>query len=99
MFGVDNKAWVNENIINNHGPLCAIYPPSAMAGDGVIEGDSPSLLYLISANRGFNNPEDPTQPSWGGQFVRDSSTNHYVKGPGGSTISIQIQQIIYYIFI
>lgn len=88
MFGSDSQPWVYENIINNHGPLCAIYPPSAIAGDGVIEGDTPSFLYLISAHRGINDPEDPTQPSWGGQYVRDGSTNHYVDGPGGSTISM-----------
>ncbi|MFA9389714.1 MAG: nucleoside hydrolase-like domain-containing protein [Prolixibacteraceae bacterium] len=87
MFGADNKDWVNENIINNHGPLCAIYPPSAIAGEGVIEGDSPSFLYLVSANRGINNPEDPTQESWGGQYVRQGATNHYIDGLGGSTIS------------
>jgi len=27
-----------------------------------IEGDSPSFLYLVSVNKGINNPEDPTQP-------------------------------------
>ena len=87
MFGVDSLEWVEENIIKNHGPLCAIYPPKAMGGPGVIEGDSPSFLYLVSANRGINNPEDPTQPSWGGQYVRQGSTKHYIDGPGGSTIS------------
>jgi hypothetical protein len=25
--------------------------------------------------------------SWGGQFVRIDSTNHWVDGPGGATIS------------
>jgi hypothetical protein len=86
MFGSDSRAWVEENIINNHGPLCAIYPPKAVAGQGVIEGDSPAFLYLVSANRGINNPEDPTQPSWGGQYVRKGATKHYVDGPGGGTI-------------
>jgi hypothetical protein len=79
--------WLNENIRNNHGPLCAIYPPAAMSGPGVIEGDSPTFLILVSANRGLNDPEDPTQESWGGQFKRDGSTNHYLDGPGGSSIS------------
>jgi len=87
MFRSDNQEWAQENIINNHGPLCAIYPPKAIAGPGVIEGDTPAFLYLVSANRGINNPEDPTQPSWGGQYVRQGSTNHYVDGPGSSTIS------------
>jgi hypothetical protein len=87
MFGSDNREWAEINIINNHGPLCAIYPPKAIAGPGVIEGDSPAFLYLVSANRGINNPEDPTQPGWGGQYLRVGSTNHYVDGPGGSSIS------------
>ena len=86
MFGSDGHAWVEENLINNHGPLGAIYPPKAVAGQGVIEGDSPAFLYLVSANRGINDPEDPTQPSWGGQYVRQGSTKHYVDGLGGETI-------------
>ncbi|MDZ7723877.1 MAG: DUF1593 domain-containing protein [candidate division KSB1 bacterium] len=88
MFGADSREWVETNIINDHGPLCAIYPPSAMGGDGVIEGDTPSFLYLVSANRGINDPKDPTQPSWGGQYVRNDSTNHYIDGPGKSSISM-----------
>lgn len=87
IFRADSQAWAEENIINDHGPLGAIYPPKAIAGPGVIEGDSPTFLYLVSANRGINDPEDPTQPSWGGQYVRKGSTKHYVDGPGGSTIS------------
>jgi len=87
MFGVGSIAWAETNIINNHGPLGAIYPPGAIAGPGVIEGDSPSFLYLVSANRGINNPGDPTQPSWGGQYMRVGETNHYTDGIGKSTIS------------
>lgn len=87
MFGSGSREWAEENIINNHGPLCAIYPPRAAGGPGVIEGDSPAFLYLVSANRGINDPEDPTQPSWGGQYVRKGATRHYVDGPGGSSIS------------
>ena len=88
MFNSDSREWVETNIINNHGPLCAIYPPKAIAGSGVIEGDSPAFLHLVSANRGINNSEDPTQPGWGGQYVRVGSTNHYVDGPDGASISI-----------
>lgn len=87
MFGVGNLNWVETNIIKNHGPLGALYPPKAIAGPGVIEGDSPSFLYLVSANRKINNPEDPTQPSWGGQYVRMDSTKHFIDGPGKWTIS------------
>ncbi|MES9539609.1 nucleoside hydrolase-like domain-containing protein [Actinomadura sp. NPDC000600] len=82
-----NLAWLDANIRNNHGPLGAVYPPRGCCITGVQEGDSPSFLHLLSANRGINNPEDPTQPSWGGQYKRDGSTNHWVDGPGGGTIS------------
>jgi hypothetical protein len=91
MFGgsdpLSDLAWVNTNIRRNHGPLGAVYPPAGMGCSGVCEGDSPSFLYLLSAVRGLNDPEDPTQPSWGGQFQRDGTTNHHVDGPGPSTIS------------
>lgn len=85
---VSDLKWINENIRENHGPLGAVYPPAGMGCQGVCEGDSPSFMHLVSAVRGLNNPEDPTQPSWGGQFVRSGSTNHYVDGPIRSTISI-----------
>lgn len=87
MFGVGTQEWAETNIIKDHGPLGAIYPPKAMAGSGVIEGDSPSFLYLLSANRGLNDPEDPTQESWGGQYVRNGDTNHFIDGPGPISIS------------
>ncbi len=79
--------WLNTNIRYNHGPLGAVYPPKGCCITGVQEGDSPSFLHLLSANRGLNNPEDPTQPSWGGQYKRDGTTNHWIDGPGGGTIS------------
>lgn len=86
MFGVGSQEWVENNIIQEHGPLGAIYPPKAMGGSGVIEGDSPSFLYLISANRGLNDPEDLSQESWGGQYVRIKDTNHFIDGPGPVSI-------------
>jgi hypothetical protein len=91
MFGssdpISNLAWVNENVRENHGPLGAVYPPAGMGCSGVCEGDSPSFLILVSAIRGVSNPEDPTQPSWGGQFKRDGETKHYVDGPGRQSVS------------
>jgi hypothetical protein len=91
MFGghdpISDLAWINEHIRFNHGPLCEIYPHEGMGCTGVCEGDSPAFLYLVSANRGINDPEDPTQPSWGGQYVRVENTNHYIDGPGKASIS------------
>lgn len=45
-------------------------------------GDTPSVLYLLSAVRGgAGNVDDPTQPSWGGQFRHADAArfpNYYV---------------------
>lgn len=82
-----NLAWINTHIRQNHGPLGALYPPAGIGCSGVCEGDSPSFMHLVSAVRGLNNPEDPTQESWGGQFKRYGNTNHYLDGPGGRSIS------------
>jgi len=91
MFGGPNdplgsQTWINNNI-RNRGPLGAVYPLSAIAVNGVKEGDSPSFMILVSAAKGLNNPEDPTQESWGGQFKKDGTTNHYIDSVGGSSIS------------
>lgn len=84
---LSDLAWVNEHIRTNHGPLCAAYPPEGVGCSGVCEGDSPSFLWLVSANRGLNDPERPTQPSWGGQFRKDGDRNHYLDGPGAASIA------------
>ena len=91
MFGgkdpLSDLAWIDKNIRFKHGALCDVYPKEGMGCTGVCEGDSPAFMYLISANRGINDAENPTQPSWGGQYVRIENTNHYVDGTGGSSIS------------
>lgn len=91
MFGgsdpISDLAWVEKHIRRERGPLCALYPKEGIGCTGVCEGDSPSFLWLLSAARGLNDPEDPTQPSWGGQFVRDGDKNHYIDGPGPASIS------------
>jgi hypothetical protein len=54
-------------------------PPEA-AGS-LKEGDSPSLLYLLSPGfGGVGDLDDPTQPSWGGRFRRAAAEypNYYV---------------------
>jgi hypothetical protein len=91
MFGgsdpLSDLAWVNEHIRRGHGPLCEIYPHEGIGCTGVCEGDTPSFLWLVSANRGLNDPEDPTQESWGGQFKQDGDKPHFFNGPGPNSIS------------
>jgi len=48
---------------------------------GLKEGDSPTLLYLLSPTfGGIGDLDDPTQPSWGGRFRRSGpdTPNYYV---------------------
>ena len=58
---VSNK-WLLENIRTNHGALGAEYPEWKF----IMEGDSPSFLYLI--NNGLGSPENPNYGSWGGRY-------------------------------
>jgi len=88
MVGADPKLadleWINQNIRTGHGPLGALYPKSGWDPDypGQQEGDTPSFLYLLSSIRGISNSEDPSQPSWGGQFVQpDKTKRHWFDHP------------------
>jgi len=59
---VDNP-WLEENIINNHGPLGALYPKLAY----IMEGDTPSFLGLI--NNGLGWQVSPSYGGWGGRYA------------------------------
>ncbi len=58
---VSNK-WLSENIRTNHGALGEQYPEWKF----IMEGDSPSFLYLI--DNGLGSPENPNYGSWGGRY-------------------------------
>jgi len=47
--------------VNGHGAMSEFYDDGG-------EGDTPSFLYLLSANLGLNDPLEPTQGSWGSMF-------------------------------
>lgn len=63
---VDNP-WLTENVIQNHGPLGALYPPLAY----IMEGDTPSFLNLI--DNGLGSAISPTYGGWGGRYELMSS--------------------------
>ncbi|KAM5342503.1 hypothetical protein ACJ41O_013469 [Fusarium nematophilum] len=58
---VVSPAWIAEHI-QSVGPLGAKYPDA----DFIVEGDSPSLLYMIP--NGLSDPEHPEWGSWGGRY-------------------------------
>jgi hypothetical protein len=59
---VDNP-WLEQNIINSHGPLGALYPKLAY----IMEGDTPSFIGLIS--NGLGSRISPSYGGWGGRYV------------------------------
>jgi len=59
-------AWMKENLLENHGPLCAQYKAKEN-GDFRSEGDSPAFLHSIVT--GLRNMESPDWGGWGGRYV------------------------------
>jgi hypothetical protein len=60
---VDNP-WLEEHIIQNHGPLGALYPRL----EYIMEGDTPSFLGLINNGLGWH--LSPAYGGWGGRYAR-----------------------------
>jgi len=66
--GTGKSNWSQyETHIQGHGALGGQYPKYKYG----VEGDTPAFLYLMPT--GLNNPEDPSQCSWGGTFVGDAN--------------------------
>ena len=65
-----NKAFVTTHVAG-HGSLGDFF--AAQLGGTLKMGDSPSVGYLLHGT-----PEDPSQPSWGGRFVRAWERPHMV---------------------
>jgi hypothetical protein len=60
-------SWVDfvTRNIRPHGAPGEAFPLAGPNRAGLKEGDSPSMLYLLSD---AGNPGDPTQENWGGRF-------------------------------
>jgi hypothetical protein len=76
-----SPTWMKEHIVEDHGPLCALYKAHE---DGRFrsEGDSPSFLHVIP--NGLRSAESPDWGGWGGRFVwvRDNTWLDHVLEPG-----------------
>lgn len=77
------STWVKTHVTQNHGPLGALYPLTAIQTPNFIqgpkEGDTPSMFYVLSKMLGLSDPEQPTWGGWGGRFER--SGNEYLGNP------------------
>lgn len=60
-FSIVDNPWLDRNV-RSKGPLGALYPITKF----LMEGDTPSFLYLI--DNGLGNPERPDWGSWGGRY-------------------------------
>jgi hypothetical protein len=60
-FSIVDNPWLDRNV-RGKGPLGAQYPISKF----LMEGDTPSFLYLI--NNGLGDSEHPDWGSWGGRY-------------------------------
>lgn len=63
-FDLVSRQWARENI--RKGPLGELYP----IPEFIMEGDSPTFLYLIP--NGLGSPEHPDYGSWGGRYGKVS---------------------------
>jgi hypothetical protein len=94
---VADLVWLNTHVRKNHGPLGALYPQSGWdpKAKGVIEGDSPSFLYLLSGMYGLSDPEQPWFGGWGGRFVADATgKQHWSDSPEESIAVTRWQQAV-----
>ncbi len=60
-FSMVDNPWLDRNI-RSKGPLGAQHPRTTF----LMEGDTPSFLYLVS--NGLGDPEHPDWGSWGGRY-------------------------------
>lgn len=72
-FDMVDNPWLSDNIINNHGPLGALYPRL----EYIMEGDTPSFLGLI--NNGLGSAISPGYGGWGGRY--DYFQSYAEEGP------------------
>ena len=68
-----SRAWIDEHV-RSRGPLGELYPVKTHTRPNphacLKEGDTPAWFFFLSL--GGNDPGDPTQPGWGGQFARET---------------------------
>jgi hypothetical protein len=67
-----SRAWLDQHVLGR-GPLGALYPTRTWTApnphSAMKEGDTPSWFFFLPL--GGNDPDDPSKPGWGGQFVRE----------------------------
>ncbi|AEV98196.1 hypothetical protein A4D02_35200 [Niastella koreensis] len=66
--------WMKQHILQDHGPLCALYKAHVAGdkdfaeGDFRSEGDSPSFMHEITT--GLGDLENPDWGGWAGRYIK-----------------------------
>jgi hypothetical protein len=72
-MSLTSREWIEKNVVSR-GALGALYPLKTWTAPNphgcLKEGDTPSWFFFLPM--GGNDPADPSQPGWGGQFQRES---------------------------
>ncbi len=67
---ITSLEWLNEHVIEGHGPLGALYPKKTWTAPNphgaMKEGDTPSWFYFL--RNGLNVSDQPDYGGWGGRF-------------------------------
>jgi hypothetical protein len=70
-LSLTSREWIDRHV-RSRGPLGALYPTETWTAPNphgcLKEGDTPSWFFFLP--RGGNDPDDPSQPGWGGRFER-----------------------------
>ena len=79
--GVQDGEWGNQEFvrvnIRGRGAAGDAFPLATSPRGSLKEGDSPSMLYLLSpALARVGDVDDPSQPSWGGSFRRENAEKY-----------------------
>ena len=66
------RAWLDEHVRRNHGPLGALYPSRTWTEPNphgaLKEGDTPSWFYFLP--NGLGDPAHPEWGGWGGRYMK-----------------------------
>jgi len=70
-----SRAWMEENIRQNHGPLGALYPPRTWTApnpySAIKEGDTPSWFFFLA--NGLGDADHPEWGGWGGRLTNSQA--------------------------
>lgn len=68
-----SREWIEKNV-HSKGPLGALYPMKTWTAPNphqcMKEGDTPSWFFFLPV--GGNDPSDPSEPGWGGQYQKEA---------------------------